>query len=239
MMTLSRPAKLSALFAAAALAAIPLFGQRLHAEDNLAAPRHLPPPAAVAQLPAPGQLETAVLAGGCFWGVQGVFAHVKGVTEVVSGYSGGAAATAHYEMVGTGRTGHAEAVKITFDPRQISYGQILQIFFSVATDPTQLDHQFPDEGPQYRSEVFFTNADQQAVAAAYIAQLDRAKAFGKPIVTRVDPLKSFFPAERYHQNYLTLHPDQPYIAAYDIPKVTALKSLFPEAYRAAPVLVKS
>ena len=180
-----------------------------------------------------------MLAGGCFWGIQGVFAHVKGVTNVVSGYSGGEAKTAHYGMVGTGRTGHAEAVRITFDPKQISYGQVLQIFFSVATDPTQLNRQFPDQGPQYRSNVFFASPAQQATATAYIAQLNRAKSFGKPIVTRVDALQGFFPAERYHQNYLTLHPEQPYITTYDLPKVAALKSLFPEVYRAAPVLAKS
>jgi peptide-methionine (S)-S-oxide reductase len=237
-MTLPRAAKFSALLAAAAVVAVPLFGQRLHAQSHMETVRRLPPPAAAAPAAADG-IETAVLAGGCFWGIQGVFAHVNGVTNVVSGYSGGEAKTAHYEMVGTGRTGHAEAVKITFDPKKISYGQVLQIFFSVATDPTQLNRQFPDQGPQYRSNIFFASPAQQATATAYIAQLNQAKAFGKPIVTRVDALQAFFPAERYHQNYLTLHPEQPYIATYDLPKVAALKSLFPEAYRAAPVLAKS
>ena len=183
--------------------------------------------------------ETAVLAGGCFWGVEGVFAHVKGVTEVVSGYAGGAKATASYEVVSTGATGHAESVRITFDPKQISYGRILQLFFSVATDPTQLDQQFPDEGTQYRSEIFYISPAQKAVASAYIAELNQRKAFHKPIVTRVDPLKAFYPAEAYHQNYLTLHPDQAYIATYDLPKVAALKKLFPEDYREQALVTKT
>jgi peptide-methionine (S)-S-oxide reductase len=237
-MTLPRAAKFSVLVAAAAILAVPLFGQGLHAQSGIEAVRRLPPPAAATPA-APAGMETAVLAGGCFWGIQGVFAHVKGVSKVVSGYSGGEAKTAHYGMVGTGRTGHAEAVRITFDPKQVSYGQVLQIFFSVGTDPTQLNRQFPDQGPQYRSNIFFSSPAQQATATAYIAQLNRSKAFGKPIVTRVDALQAFFPAERYHQDYLTLHPEQPYIATYDLPKVAALKSLFPDAYRATPVLAKS
>ena len=195
------------------------------------------PPAGAVAGPVAVQSETAVLSGGCFWGVQGVFAHVKGVRQVVSGYSGGEASTADYETVSTGTSGHAESVKIVFDPRQISYGKILQIFFSVATDPTQLNHQFPDTGPQYRSEIFYTSPQQQAAASAYIVQLDKAREFSHPIVTRVDPLKAFYPAEAYHQDYLTLHPNQPYIASYDLPKVAALQALFPESYQAAPILV--
>jgi peptide-methionine (S)-S-oxide reductase len=183
--------------------------------------------------------ETVVLSGGCFWGVQGVFAHVKGVQQVVSGYAGGGAATANYEAVSTGATGHAESVRIVFDPRQVSFGRILQIFFSVATDPTQLDHQFPDDGPQYRSEIFYATPAQQAEAKAYIAQLNQAGEFSRPIVTRVDRLEAFYPAESYHQDYLTRHPDAAYIAAYDLPKIAALKALFPEDYRAAPVLVNA
>jgi len=197
----------------------------------------LPAPLGAVAGPAAVQSETAVLSGGCFWGVQGVFAHVKGVRQVVSGYAGGEASTADYETVSTGTTAHAESVRIVFDPRQISYGKILQIFFSVATDPTQLNHQFPDVGRQYRSEVFYASPQQQAAATAYIAQLDQAHEFSHRIVTRVDPLKAFYPAEAYHQDYLTLHPDQPYIASYDLPKVAALQALFPESYQAAPILV--
>jgi peptide-methionine (S)-S-oxide reductase len=185
---------------------------------------------------APGAgLQTAVLAGGCFWGVQGVFEHVRGVRQALSGYAGGQKATALYELVSTGTTGHAESVKIVFDPREISYGQILRIYFSVATDPTQLGHQFPDQGPQYRGDIFYLNEAQKAVAERYIAQLNAAKVFARPIVTRLDVYKSFYPAETHHQDYLLLHPDQPYIATYDLPKVAALKAMFPAAYRASPV----
>ncbi len=179
--------------------------------------------------------QIAVLSGGCFWGVQGVFQHVKGVTQVLSGYAGGLKATADYELVSTGTTGHAESVKIVFDPRQISYGEILRIYFSVATDPTQLNHQFPDEGTQYRGDIFYMDDSQRVVAQRYIAQLNAAKIFRRPIVTRIDPFKGFYVAERYHQDFLRLHPDQPYIATYDIPKVAALKALFPARYRANPV----
>jgi peptide-methionine (S)-S-oxide reductase len=181
--------------------------------------------------------ETAVLAGGCFWGVQGVFQHVNGVTKVVSGYSGGKPDTAQYETVSGGRTGHAESVQITFDPTRISYGRLLQIYFSVAHDPTELNRQGPDSGTQYRSAIFPANAEQTRVAQSYIAQLDKSHAFPAPIVTKTDPLTGFYPAEGYHQNYLTLHPDQPYIAANDIPKVENLKRLFPNLYRDEPVLV--
>lgn len=181
--------------------------------------------------------EVAVLAGGCFWGVQGVFQHVDGVTAAVSGYAGGARDTAEYEVVSGGRTGHAESVRITFDPRRISYGRLLQIYFSVAHDPTELNRQGPDRGTQYRSAIFPQNAEQAKVAEAYITQLDRAKAFPAAIVTKIEPGREFFPAEAYHQDYLTLHPSQPYIAINDLPKVDALKRLFPQSYRSAPVLV--
>jgi len=194
------------------------------------------PPPAVDET-ATASSETAVLAGGCFWGVQGVFQHVDGVTAAVSGYDGGAANTAHYEMTSTGTTGHAESVRITYDPHRITYGRLLQIYFSVAHDPTELDRQGPDRGTQYRSAIFPTDAEQARVAEAYIAQLNRAHAFAAPIVTKIEPGRSFYPAEAYHQNYLTLHPEQPYIAINDIPKVAALKQLFPSLYRAAPVLV--
>jgi len=195
-----------------------------------------PVPAPASDVPAGiGAPQTVVLSGGCFWGVQGVFEHVRGVQRAISGYAGGQAATAHYEIVGTGLTGHAESVKIVFDPRQITFGQILRIYFSVATDPTQLNHQFPDEGPQYRGEIFYTTDAQKAVAQRYIAQLTAGKVFPKPIVTRIDPLTGFFAAETYHQDYLTLHPDQPYIATYDLPKVAALRTLFPTLYRPRPI----
>lgn len=181
--------------------------------------------------------ETAVFAGGCFWGVQGVFQHVKGVTRAVSGYAGGAANTAHYEQVGEGDTGHAESVQVTFDPAQISYGRLLQIYFSVAHDPTELNRQGPDSGSQYRSTLFVETPEQQRVAQAYIAQLDAAHAFGKPIVTTLEPDHGFYPAEDYHQDFLTLHPTYPYIVINDLPKVAHLKALYPEHYVDKPVLV--
>jgi peptide-methionine (S)-S-oxide reductase len=183
--------------------------------------------------------ETAVLAGGCFWGVQGVFQHVNGVTNAVSGYAGGEKSTAHYEVVGSGRTGHAESVRITFDPRKISYGRILQIYFSVAHDPTQLNRQGPDVGTQYRSAIFPANAEQSRVAKAYIAQLNQAKNYSAAIVTKIELGKEFFPAEDYHQDYMTLHPSQPYIVYNDLPKIDDLKKIFPELYQADPVLVSS
>lgn len=179
----------------------------------------------------------AVLAGGCFWGVQGVYQHVTGVTGAVSGYAGGNRETAQYERVGTGRTGHAEAVQITFDPKAISYGQLLQIFFSVAHNPTQLNRQGPDVGTQYRSTIFAVNEDQARIAATYIAQLNQARAFDAPIVTTIEPGREFYPAEPYHQDYLTLHPDEPYIVYNDLPKIDALKKIFPKIYRARRVLV--
>ena len=188
---------------------------------------------------APGAMQVAVLSGGCFWGVQGVFEHVQGVRRVLSGYSGGEKSTAHYEEVGSGRTGHAESVQITFDPAQVSYGQLLQIFFSVAHDPTQLNRQFPDEGTQYRSSIFYANDSQKGIAEAYIAQLNRSRAFTSPIVTRVDPLKGFYPAEGYHQDFLFHNPTYPYIAINDIPKVENLQRTFPSLYMERPVLVSA
>jgi peptide-methionine (S)-S-oxide reductase len=196
-------------------------------------------PAPTADVPASGGLQTAVVAGGCFWGVQGVFQHTAGVVNAVSGYAGGNQTTATYEQVSTGSTGHAESVQIKFDPKKISYGKILQIYFSVAHDPTQLNRQGPDSGTQYRSAIFTTSEDQKKVADAYIAQLNAAKVYGKPIVTKVTALQGFFPAEAYHQDYLTLHPNQPYIAYNDLPKIDNLKKLFAENYIEKPTLVKN
>jgi peptide-methionine (S)-S-oxide reductase len=187
---------------------------------------------------APG-LQTVVLAGGCFWGVQAVFQHVKGVTQAVSGYAGGSKETAIYEIVSSGRTGHAESVQVTFDPRQISYGRILQIYFSVAHDPTQLNRQGPDSGTQYRSAVFYRDDFQKSIAQAYIAQLDKAGVFKRPIVTQINQLTEFFPAEAYHQDYATLHPTSPYIAYNDLPKVENLQQVFADLYRDRPVLVSA
>ena len=181
--------------------------------------------------------EVAILAGGCFWGVQGVFQHVDGVTSAVSGYAGGAANTAHYEMVGTNTTGHAESVQVTFDPRRISYGHILQIYFSVAHDPTELNRQGPDVGTQYRSAIFPANPEQAHIAEAYIGQLNQGNTFTASTVTKVEPGRSFYPAEGYHQDFLTRNPTYPYIVANDLPKIEALKRLFPNLYRATPVLV--
>lgn len=189
-------------------------------------------PAPVVDVPrasASGQ-QTLVLSGGCFWGVQAVFQHVKGVISATSGYSGGLSKTAQYEIVSTGETGHAESVQIVYDPSQITYGELLRIFFSVAHDPTQLNRQGPDEGTQYRSSIFYSNDDQKRIAEAYIAQLDQAKIFPRHIVTAVVPLKAFYPAEAYHQNYATLHPNQPYIVFNDAPKVEHLRAQFPELY---------
>ena len=185
----------------------------------------------------PAETETAVLAGGCFWGVQGVFQHVKGVTNAVSGYAGGDRKDASYDAVSTGATGHAEAVQVTFDPRRISYARILQIFFSVAHDPTQLNYQGPDHGTQYRSAIFPSNPQQQAVAQAYIAQLGKARAWPGPIVTKIEPGRAFYPAEDYHQDFLVRNPRYPYIVYNDLPKIEDLKRLFPAEYRPEPVLV--
>ena len=178
--------------------------------------------------------QTIVLAGGCFWGVQAVFQHLKGVTKAVSGYAGGSADTAKYEQVSMGNTGHAESVQVTYDPSQITLGKILKVYFSVAPDPTQLNRQGPDTGTQYRSEIFFTTPEQEKIATAYIAQLERAKVFSSPIVTTMGKLQEFYPAEEYHQNYATLHPDRPYIVINDLPKLANLKNSFPELYTEKP-----
>ncbi len=205
----------------------------------------LPPAAEARVVPAPVQdeaagpasSEVAVVAGGCFWGVQGVFQHVDGVIKAVSGYAGGEKGAAEYETVSTGKTGHAESVQITFDPRKISYGRILQIYFSVAHDPTEINRQGPDTGTQYRSTVFPTSDAQAKVAKAYIAQLDEAHAYKEKIATTIEPGKAFYPAEDYHQDFLTRHPSYPYIVMFDLPKIADLKASFPDLYRADPVLV--
>ncbi len=220
------------LLAAAAFTASRLPAYGAEAPVIIAAP-------AVDNAKAAGAPQTAVLAGGCFWGVQGVFQHVRGVQNVVSGYAGGDKITAQYETVSSGTTGHAESVKITFDPAQITYGQLLQIAFSVVFDPTKLNRQGPDVGTQYRSAIFYADDTQRKIAESYIAQLDKAHAFPAPIVTRVDPLKGFYPAEGYHQDYLVHNPTQPYIAFNDLPKVENFKRTFPEIYRGQPVLVNA
>ncbi len=224
------PAGAAAIALAAALLLVqhgPLFG---------AEPPVVIAPPAVDNPKAPGAPQTAVLAAGCFWGVQGVFEHVHGVKKVVSGYSGGDRHTAEYETVSTGTTGHAESVMITFDPAQVSYGQLLQIAFSVVHDPTELNRQGPDQGSQYRSAIFAADPDQKRIAESYIAQLNQAHAFPKPIATRVEPFKGFYPAEGYHQDYLVHHPTAPYIAYNDLPKVENFKRTFPDLYDADPVL---
>jgi peptide-methionine (S)-S-oxide reductase len=198
--------------------------------------RMLPAPA-LDEAAGHGTSEVAVFAGGCFWGVQGVFEHVKGVTRAVSGYAGGRVANPGYEQVSTGSTGHAESVSVTFDPAQISYGKLLQIFFSVALDPTQVDQQGPDWGTQYRSVLFVTGPDQERVARAYVAQLEASHAFSRPIATRIDSSAPFYPAEGYHQDYLEHHPNAPYIAINDMPKVRGLQTLFPANWRDEPALV--
>jgi peptide-methionine (S)-S-oxide reductase len=223
--------------AAASIVAVVAFASMLTgASVQEAAGRAVPPPAS--DEPAGSRSSaTAVLAGGCFWGVQGVFQHVKGVKNAVSGYAGGDKRTAQYERVGTGRTGHAEAVEITYDPRAISYGRLLQIFFSVAHDPTQLNRQGPDVGTQYRSAIFPNSAEQADVATAYIAQLTQARTFSAAIATKIEPGMTFYAAEPYHQDFLTRHPDHPYIVFNDLPKVADLRRLFPDLFRGQPVLV--
>jgi peptide-methionine (S)-S-oxide reductase len=197
--------------------------------------REIPAPA-IDEAAGSATSETAVLAGGCFWGVQGVFQHVAGITSAVSGYAGGEKETAQYGMAGTGTTGHAESVRLTFDPRKISYGRILQIYFSVAHDPTELNRQGPDFGTQYRSAIFPANAGQARIAKAYIAQLNQARLFASAIVTKIEPNKTFYPAEDYHQNFLVQHPNHPYIVINDLPKIGQLQRLFPQIYRSDPVL---
>jgi peptide-methionine (S)-S-oxide reductase len=189
-----------------------------------------PRPAVDAPIAAAKSQQTAVISGGCFWGIQAVFQHVKGVINATSGYTGGSSLTAQYEIVSTGATGHAESVKITYDPSQVTYGQLLRVFFSVAHDPTELNRQGPDEGTQYRSSIWYANDEQKRIAEAYIAQLDKAKIFSGPIVTKVVPLKGFYAAEGYHQNYATNHPDDPYIVYNDAPKVVHLRQQLPELY---------
>jgi peptide-methionine (S)-S-oxide reductase len=213
-----------ALILFAALVAITACNAKANPAASVPAPVQDAPRAAT-----PGQ-QTAVLSGGCFWGVQAVFQHVKGVISATSGYAGGSAKTAQYEIVSTGETGHAESVQIVYDPSQITYGELLRVFFSVAHDPTQLNRQSPDEGTQYRSSIFYSNDEQKRIAEAYIAQLDQAKIFSGPIVTKVVPLPAFYPAEAYHQNYATLHPNQPYIVFNDAPKVEHLRQQFPDLY---------
>jgi len=228
---LPTPAWFAAALALAMMGAVLLRSPLLGAE----APVIIAPPA-VDNPKAVGPPQTAVLAGGCFWGVQGVFEHVRGVQKVIAGYAGGDRASAQYETVSSGDTGHAESVKIVFDPAQVSYGQLLQIAFSVVHDPTQLNRQGPDVGSQYRSVVFYGDDEQKRIAESYIAQLEKAHAFSRPIVTRVDPLKGFYPAEDYHQDYLYHNPNVPYIAMFDIPKVQNFKRTFPELYSGRPVL---
>ncbi len=191
----------------------------------------LVPAARVDSKKAPGDLQTAVLAGGCFWGVEGVFEHVRGVRKVLSGYAGGEKSTAEYHAVGSGRTGHAEAVRVTFDPQEISYGEILRIFFSVAHDPTQLNRQGPDTGTQYRSAIFYADDAQRDIAKAYIGQLNGSGVFQRAIVTRVDPLEGFYPAESYHQDFIARNPKYPYVVINDLPKIRNLKQEFPDLYR--------
>jgi peptide-methionine (S)-S-oxide reductase len=190
----------------------------------------IPVPVVDASIASGKSEQTAVVAGGCFWGIQAVFQHVKGVISATSGYSGGPEKTAQYEFVSTGETGHAESVRITYDPSKITYGQILRVFFSVAHDPTQLNRQGPDEGTQYRSSIFYGNDEQKRIAEAYIAQLEQAKIFPRPIVTQVVPLRTFYPAESYHQDYAAHHPDNPYIVYNDAPKVVHLREQFPDLY---------
>jgi peptide-methionine (S)-S-oxide reductase len=222
------------IFAALLLAA----GITLRGLSSAAESAHSIPPPALDE-PASLQMasEVAILAGGCFWGVQGVFQHVEGVSSAVSGYAGGAADTAHYEMVGTNTTGHAESVRVIFDPRRISYGRILQIYFSVAHDPTELNRQGPDVGTQYRSAIFPTNSEQTRIAEAYVAQLNQTHDFNAAIVTKIEPGRDFYPAEDYHQDFLTRNPNYPYIVINDLPKIENLKRLFPDLYRTTPVLV--
>ena len=218
-----------------ALAAWAFMGSSVAAEKAV----KLAPPALDVPAGSQAARETAVFAGGCFWGVQAVFQHTQGVLNAVSGYAGGQKETANYASIGTGRTGHAEAVQITYDPKLVSYGKLLQIYFSVAHDPTQLNRQGPDTGTQYRSAVFYKDGNQKQVTESYVAQLDAMNAFPGKIVTQLAPLTVFYPAEAYHQDYATLNPTSPYIARFDLPKIANLKTMMPEVYRAKPVLVSS
>ena len=212
--------------------ALLLAGTSLACSSANASATTIPDPVLDAPLASVKSEQTAVLAGGCFWGVEAVFEHVKGVIKVTSGYSGGAADTAQYGTVSTGQTGHAESVRIIYDPSKISYGQLLKVFFSVAHDPTELNRQGPDTGTQYRSAIFYRNEEQKRIAEAYINQLDKAKVFGAAIVTKVSPLQAFYEAESYHQDYLTNHPNEPYIVFNDLPKLENLRKQLPELYKA-------
>jgi peptide-methionine (S)-S-oxide reductase len=220
-----------------ALLFVPLAGLAMNAARAAESAVTIPAPAVDAATPAGIGPQTIVLAGGCFWGVQAVFQHTKGVTAAVSGYAGGNKQTANYDMVGSGSTGHAESVAVTFDPQQISYGKILQIYFSVAHNPTELNRQGPDVGTQYRSAIFYADDEQKRIAESYVAQLEKAHAFARPIVTRLEKLSAFYPAEDYHQDFAVLHPTYPYIVFNDAPKVENLKRLFASSYRDMPVTV--
>jgi peptide-methionine (S)-S-oxide reductase len=232
---LRRNAALSPVVAAALLGLVAFTTATVRSASQEKA--HVIPPPTLDEPASQATSEIAVFAGGCFWGVQGVYQYTKGVTSAVSGYAGGQKNTAHYEMVGSGGTGHAESVQVTFDPRQITYGRLLQVFFSVVHDPTQLNRQGPDEGPQYRSAIFPTSAEQEKVAKAYIAQLNEARVFKTAIVTKIEPDRQFYPAEGYHQDFLKRNPSHPYIVVNDLPKIEDLKKLFPALYRSTPVLV--
>lgn len=231
------PMLAAAAVATASLAAAFVVGGSRQSAAAAESPIVAPAPISDEPLTKISGAETAILSGGCFWGMQIVFQHVRGVREVVSGYTGGERNTAHYEDVGTGTTGHAESVKIVFDPHVVSYGTLLRIYFSVATDPTELNYQGPDQGSQYRSEIWPIDASQRRVAAAYVGQLSSAHTFPAPIVTRIDSARPFYPAEAYHQDFATLHPHNPYIMTFDAPKVTALAKGFPSLYAARPTLV--
>ena len=220
-----------------ALLFVPLAGLAMNSARAAEPAVTIPAPAVDAATPAGTGPQTIVLAGGCFWGVQAVFQHTKGVTGAVSGYAGGNKQTANYDMVGSGSTGHAESVAVTFDPQQISYGKILQIYFSVAHNPTELNRQGPDVGTQYRSAIFYADDEQERIAESYVAQLEKAHAFARPIVTRLEKLSGFYPAEDYHQDFAVLHPTYPYIVFNDAPKVENLKRLFAASYREMPVTV--
>jgi len=230
------PKSSSVLAAAAALGLALTFA---YGAAGAAAESAVHAPAPIVTVASTAHNETAIFAGGCFWGVQGVFQHVKGVKSAVSGFTGGGGDTAHYDRVSDGDTGHAESVRIVFDPAQVSYADLLRIYFSVVADPTQLNAQGPDVGTQYRSALFPTNPAQRKVAEAYLDQLRKANVWKKPIVTRIEPLRPFYPAETYHQDYLTLHPDSGYIRYNDLPKVAALKAMYPQLWREQPVLVNA
>jgi peptide-methionine (S)-S-oxide reductase len=232
-MKLSRIAKVAAIAALTAASAFGLWS----ATTAGAVEQAVVIPAPAVDLPVSGAEAKAIFAGGCFWGVQGVFQHVKGVKNAVSGYAGGSADTAHYDMIGSGMTGHAETVEITYDPSVVSYGELMHIFFSVVHNPTQLNYQGPDRGTHYRTAVFYQSPEEKQVVEAYIAQLDAAGVYPAPIVTTLEPFEAFYPAEQYHQDFLTLNPTYPYIAIHDIPKVVALQEMFPAVWQEKPVLV--